>query len=94
MNGIIEDIYFGDLQPRVGSHDKNGKIKPYFAQYEKYEKALTESMTEEQKSLFRKYLNSQSEIEADLSVSNFIQGFKCGAKLFAEIFADSEYFKS
>ena len=27
MNGIIEDIYFGDLQPRVGSHDKNGKLK-------------------------------------------------------------------
>ena len=47
MNGIIEDIYFGDLQPRVGSHDKNGKIKPYFAHHEKYEKALTESMTEE-----------------------------------------------
>ncbi len=90
MSSIIEDLYFGDLQPRVSSHDKFGRRKPYYTKYEETEKSLTESMTEEQKLLFTKFLNAQSEIEADLSLTNFIHGFRCGAKIFFEVFDDSE----
>lgn len=90
MSSIIEDLYFGDLQPRVSSHDKSGRLKPYYAEYEKVEARLTGSMTEEQRKMFRDYLNVQSQIEADLSVNNFVHGFRCGAKIFFEVFDDSE----
>ncbi|MBQ8759604.1 MAG: hypothetical protein IJZ20_07915, partial [Clostridia bacterium] len=59
---------------------------PYYAEYEKVESKLICSMTEEQRKLSRDYLNVQSQIEADLSVNNFIHGFKCGVKIIAEVF--------
>ena len=86
---ILEDLYYGNLIPNESfrQSSKYGKaLQVLVAQEESLEKTLTD----EQKVMFNKLRDCQSNFNAIGESDSFIKGFRLGAKIAVEIMRSEE----
>ena len=88
MKNILKALYNGELDYRIAEPGKKYE-KQVKAYYEK-ESKLTDTFTKEQCVLYDEYREAEAELDESLNAEIFTRGFRCGAKIVAELFADSK----
>ena len=83
MNRILEDLFFGEIQPNA-NHDKNPHLKKGMQVINENEETLLKILDGKERKLFLDLINAQSEVSSGSSVDNFINGFKLGARIIFE----------
>lgn len=84
MKKVLEDLYFGEIQPNVSNYDGNSQLKTSAQVVNENEEILLKILGGEERKLFLDLVNAQSEIDGSSAVDNFINGFKLGARIVAE----------
>ncbi len=86
MSNIIEELYYGSIEPQELSSELSDKLKKKLNTLTEKEEQLTTKLTDEDKEMFIDYVNTYNEF---LSISNsdsFISGFRLGAKFTYDTF--------
>lgn len=86
MSNIIEELYYGNIEPQALSSELSGKLSKKLNTLTEKEEHLTAKLTTEDKELFLDYANTYNEF-LSLSISDsFISGFRLGAKFTYDTF--------
>ena len=80
MSNIIEDFYYGNIEPQEISTERSFELKKKLDQLTQIEEQLTAKLTEKEKTLFMKYASQSSEFLCVSNADSFIAGFRLGAK--------------
>ncbi|MBQ3007153.1 MAG: hypothetical protein IJD78_06290 [Clostridia bacterium] len=86
MSNIIEEFYYGNIEPQEVNSEMTPKLKKKLSNLAENEEQLTAKLTTEDKELFLDYANTYN---AFLSLSNsdsFMSGFRLGAKFTYDTF--------
>ncbi len=84
MKKILEDLFFGELQPNVMNHSDNPSIQKCIQIMDEKEETLLKLLEGKERKLFLDLINAQSELGGNCAVEQFINGFKLGARMIAE----------
>lgn len=84
MKKVLEDLYFGEIQPNISNYDNNPRLKKCSQIVDENEAILTKLLEGKERKLFLDLVNAQSEVEGICAVEEFINGFKLGARIIAE----------
>ena len=86
MSNIIEELYYGNIEPQELSPELSGKLSKKLNALTEKEEQLTAKLINEDKEMFIDYVNTYNEF---LSISNsdsFISGLRLGAKFTYDTF--------
>lgn len=83
--GIIEEIYYGKICPYEEIAKKIPKFSEFSTKVSEKSEKIKKTLSEEQIRLFIEYDEILEEIHQLFEKHSFIEGFKMGAKLHAEI---------
>ena len=86
MESIIEELYYGNIAPSECSYRRAGEYAHILQLVARNEEKLTETLTEAQKEIFKKFKDNTSELCSMSEVTAFTLGFKLGLRLTAEAF--------
>ena len=90
MKSILEEFAYGNISPEAQSFKRNSQYGKAMRTVSGNEEKLLARLNEEDKILFQKYFDAQSEINRLTAVSNLIYGFKLGLMMTAEAFVTGE----
>lgn len=90
MKSILEEFAYGNISPEAQSFKHNSQYGEAMRAVSGNEEKLLAKLSEEDKLLFQKYVDAQSEINRLTAVSNLIYGFKLGLMMTAEAFVTGE----
>ena len=86
MESILEEFYLGGINP---SEDNKMMLDEDYSQTRKEsyeaEERLEKTLSEEQKELLNKFLNTMAGIEYSVAKYSFIRGYIIGVKMMMEI---------
>ena len=85
MRNVLEDLFFGEIQPNLWDCNKTPRLQKAGQTLDKNEEILTKLLEGKEKKLFLDLVNAQSEINGSTAVENFISGFKLGARIIVEV---------
>ncbi len=89
--GIIKELWYGNVNPNESGIFNTSKIKELTEYITQHRTALDETLSDEQKVLFEKFLDYRNEQESILETIIFEYGFKLGARFVAEsLLSDGE----
>ena len=80
MMNIIEELYFGNIDPNTESIDSESDFGKASMIVSQNEDKLMELLEGKEKEIFIALLNAQSEIDAITAVKKSTKGFQLGAK--------------
>lgn len=86
MSNIIEDFYYGNLEPQEINSELTPKLKKALSNLAEKEEQLTVRLTGEDKELFQNYVSAYIEFSTSSNADSFISGFRLGAKFTYETF--------
>ena len=86
MSNIIEDFYYGNIEPQEVSSELTPKLKKKLSNLAEKEEQLTARLNGEDKELFQNYVSAYNEFSTTSNADNFISGFRLGAKFTYETF--------
>ncbi len=87
MKRVLEDLYFGEIQPNIhGINDS--KISESMQVIDENENILMKFLNGKERKLFVDIINAFDQATGEIAVENFICGFKFGARIIAEVAAD------
>ena len=86
MSNIIEDFYYGNIEPQEISTERSLELKKKLDQLTQTEEQLTAKLTEEEKALFAKYVSQSNDFLCVSNTDSFIAGFRLGAKFIYDTF--------
>ena len=86
MSNIIEDFYYGNLEPQEINSELTPKLKKELSNLAEKEEQLTARLTGEDKELFQNYVSAYIEFSTTSNANSFISGFKLGAKFIYDTF--------
>ena len=86
MADIIEDFYYGNIEPQQVNSELTSKLKKKLSNLAEKEKQLTARLTGENKELFQNYVSSYIEFSTTSNADSFISGFRLGAKFTYDTF--------
>lgn len=84
MKQVLEDFYFGEIQPNIRSHSSNPRLKKCSQTINENEEILLKLLEGKERKLFLDFVDAQSEVEGTSAVENFINGFKLGVRMIVE----------
>ena len=84
MKKVLEDLYFGEIQPNVSGDDKNPLFQRNMQIVSENEEILMKLLDGKERKLFLEFINAQGIVDGSSAVHNFISGFKLGARAIAE----------
>ena len=90
MKSILEEFAYGNISPEARFFKRNSQYGEAMRAVSGNEEKLLARLSEEDKLLFQKYVDAQSEINRLTAVSNLIYGFKLGLMMTAETFVTGE----
>lgn len=93
MKNIIEDFYFGNINPQASAMGNRAENQKALQRLTKLEKQLTEAIDESCKKDFFHFVNTMDEAMSESNLDSFIVGFRLGARLIYDTFCDSEFRK-
>ena len=86
MSNIIEELFYGNLEPQELTTELTPKLKKKLSELVKKEDELTSKLPKEEKELFFNYVSAYNEFSS-LSISDgFISGFRFGARFTYDTF--------
>ncbi len=80
MSNIIEDFYYGNIEPQEVNTELTPKLKKKLSNLAEKEEELTTRLTSEDKELFQNYVSAYIEISTTSNADSFILGFRLGSK--------------
>ena len=84
MCKVLEDLYFGEIQPNMSNYHDNPRWKKSAQIVAENEEILLKLLEGKEKKLFLDLIDAQSEVDGNTAVEKFILGFKLGARIIAE----------
>ena len=86
MSSIIEEFYYGNIEPQTLSTEITPKLKKKLSALVKKEEELTAMLPEKEKELFTKYVLAYNEFSSIGNSDSFISGFRLGARFTYDTF--------
>lgn len=86
MSNIIEEFYYGNIEPQELSTEITPKLKKKLSALVKKEEELTEMLPEKEKELFANYVLAYNEFSSIGNSDSFITGFRLGARFTYDTF--------
>lgn len=80
----LEDLYYGNIYPYERDIKKTGRESTLLRLVVKNENDLLATLTEQQKEIFQKCKDAESEMHCSFELRSFIEGFRLGMKLTVE----------
>ena len=86
MSNIIEEFYYGNIEPQELSTEITPKLKKKLSSLVKKEEELTAMLSEKEKELFAKYVLAYNEFSSIGNSDSFISGFRLGSRFTYDTF--------
>ena len=86
MSNIIEDFYYGNLEPQEVNSELTPKLKKKLSNLAEKEEQLSARLNGDDKELFQNYVSAYIEFSTTSNADSFISGFRLGAKFTYETF--------
>ena len=80
MSSIIEELFYGNLEPQELNTELTPRLKKKLSDLVKKEEELTSKLSEEEKELFLNYVSEYNELSSISIYDGFISGFRLGAR--------------
>ena len=90
MSNIIEDFYYGNLDPQARSTKENKAVQKQMEILMLNEDFLTENLSGESKKKFLEFSNAWSVVNGESNLDSFITGFRLGANFTYDTFINEE----
>jgi len=90
MSNIIEEFYYGNIEPQEMSTDLSSRLKKKLSRLAEKEEELTARLTDENKKLFLNYVKAYTEFSSLSNEDCFISGFRLGARFTYDTFIDTK----
>ena len=90
MRKIIEDLYFGKINPCETVKMEDPFFMTATVKLDKLEKKLDAALKGEDLQLFHDFVNLMDELRGIAETGNFVAGFKLGVKLSIEALYDED----
>ena len=86
MSNIIEELFYGNLEPQELTTELTPRLKKKLSELVKKEDELTSKLPEEEKELFSNYVSAYNEFSSISNSDSFISGFRFGARFAYDTF--------
>ncbi len=86
MSNIIEELYYGNIEPQELNSELTLKLKKKLSSLAEKEEQLTAKLTGEEKELFLSYVRNYIEFSTMGNADSFISGFRLGARFTYDAF--------
>lgn len=86
MSNIIEELYYGNIEPQELTTEITPKLKKKLSSLAKKEEELSAMLPEKEKELFVKYVLAYNEFSSIGNSDSFITGFRLGARFTYDTF--------
>ncbi len=86
MSNIIEEFYYGNIEPQALSTEITPKLKKKLSTLVKKEEELAEMLPEKEKELLANYVSAYNEFSSISNSDSFISGFRLGARFTYDTF--------
>ena len=86
MSSIIEEFYYGNIEPQELTTEITPKLKKKLSALVKKEEELTAMLPEKERELFVNYVNAHNEFSSIGNSDSFISGFRLGARFTYDTF--------
>ena len=86
MSNIIEELYYGNIEPQELNSELSAKLKNKLSKLTEKEEQFTAKLTTEDKELFLDYANTYNEFLSLSNSDSFMSGFSLGAKFTYDTF--------
>ncbi len=88
MSNIIEDFYYGNIEPQELNSKITPKLKKKLSQLADKEEKLTARLNGEEKEMFLHYASAYNEFSSISNFDSFVSGFRLGAKFTYDAFVE------
>ena len=86
MSNVIEELYYGNLEPQELTTEISPKLKKKLSALAKKEEELTAMLPEKERELFVNYVSAHNEFSSISNSDSFISGFRLGARFAYDTF--------
>ena len=86
MSNIIEDFYYGNIEPQEFTTEITSRLKKKLSELVKKEEKLTSKLSEEEKELFANYVSAYNEFSSISISDGFVSDFRLGARFTYDTF--------
>ena len=86
MSNIIEELFYGNLEPQELTTELTPRLKKKLRELVKKEEELTSKLSEEEKALFLNYTSAYNEFSSISISDGFVSGFRFGARFAYDAF--------
>lgn len=86
MSNIIEEFYYGNIEPQELTTEITPKLKKKLSALVKKEEELAAMLPEKEKELFTNYVLAYNEFSSIGNSDSFISGFRLGARFIYDTF--------
>ena len=90
MYGILEEFYYGNIDPQMREVNKNSKLYKMIFRMEEIEARLLNTLEGEAKEMFATYVDLANQTESASSLDSFLVGFRLGAKFTYDTFVSED----
>ena len=84
MAGVIEELWYGNIDPQIQRAEGNKEIKSLLNLIGKNRDDLSDTLTDKQKEILEKYDDCVNEMYCIIEHETFAYGFRLGGKLMCE----------
>ena len=88
MSNIIEEFYYGNIEPQELTTEITPKLKKKLSALVKKEEELTAMLPEKEQELFTNYVLAHNEFSSISISDGFISGFRLGARFAYDTFVE------
>lgn len=86
MSSIIEDFYYGNIEPQEVNSELTPKLKGKLSNLAENEEQLSARLIGEEKELFQICVSAYIEFSTTSNTASFISGFRLGARFTYDTF--------
>jgi len=85
----LEDLYYGNIIPHERSIKRGSAYSEVLGYVVRHEDDLKATLTEQQKEIFEKLKDCESELHGMDDLESFISGFKLAARIIIDVLQES-----
>ena len=86
MSNIIEDFYYGNIEPQELTTEITPRLKKKLSELVKKEEELAAKLSDEEKEKFANYVSKYNEFSGISISDGFVSGFRFGARFTYDTF--------
>lgn len=90
MANIIEEFYYGNIEPQELNSEITPKLKKKLSQLAEKEEQLTVKLNGEEKEMFLDYIRTYTAFSTIGNADSFISGFRLGARFTYDTFIKNQ----